>query len=166
MSALAAHDGGAGEPIVQSLALWVHLDPERRLPSPITEAEREVYGTSAGDRKIVARLRHPRPGNVQDESRWRFHRTDADIADHVNNAAYWEPLEDELLGVPRELEQVDAELEFRMPAQPGPMRILASGGRRWITDPDSDDVYASTVGADERADDVGVELSAGVIGQL
>jgi acyl-ACP thioesterase len=142
---LAQPDGQPGEPIVESLALWVHLDPVRRMPSPVTEAELEVYGASAGDRKVAARLRHLRPEQVQQEWRWRFRRTDADIADHVNNAAYWEPLEDELLGAPGELAQVDAEIEFRMPAQPGPMQILANGGRRWITDPESADVYASTV---------------------
>jgi acyl-ACP thioesterase len=142
---LAAADGQPGEPIVESLALWVHLDPVRRMPSRVTEAELEVYGASAGDRKVVARLRHPRPDQVQQEWRWRFRHTDADIADHVNNAAYWEPLEDELLGGRGELAQIDAEIEFRVPAQPGPMLILASGERRWITDPESDDVYASTV---------------------
>jgi acyl-ACP thioesterase len=142
---LAQDDGRPGEPLVEALALWVHLDPERRLPSPITEPEREVYGAAAGGRKVAARLRHPRPEQVEDEWRWRFRRTDADIADHVNNAAYWEPLEDELLGAPAQLLEIDAELEFRMPAQPGPVRILSSGGRRWITDQDTDDVYASTV---------------------
>ena len=142
---LVSADGAAGEPQVEAVALWVHLDPERRLPSPVTPAELEVYGSSAGERKVVARLRHPRPENVQEEWRWRFHRTDADIADHVNNAAYWEPLEDELLGSPQELTQVDAELEFRTPAQPGPVLILSSGGRRWIIDPDNRDIYASSV---------------------
>ena len=142
---LAEDDGRPGEPLVEALALWVHLDPERRMPSPITEPEREVYGAAAGDRKVLARLRHPRPEQIEDEWRWRFRRTDADIADHVNNAAYWEPLEDELLGGSRELAHIDAEVEFRVPAQPGPMLILASGDRRWITDPESDEVYASTV---------------------
>ncbi|MDE3132320.1 MAG: hypothetical protein KGL16_14310 [Acidobacteriota bacterium] len=136
-------EDGSAEPLVEAVALWVHLDPDRRLPSPLTPAELAVYGASAGERKVVARLRHPRPHDVQDQWPWRFRRTDADIADHVNNAAYWQPLEDELLGGPRELAQVDAELEFRMPAQPGPARILAGGRRRWIAARDSDDVYAS-----------------------
>ena len=117
----------------------------RRLPIPVSERELEVYGASAGDRKVAARLRHPRPERVERESRWRFHRTDADIADHVNNAAYWEPLEDELLDAPEELTQVDAEVEFRVPAQPGPVLILAAGGRRWMADPDSREIYASVV---------------------
>jgi hypothetical protein len=32
-----------------------------------------------------------------------------------------------------------------MPAQPGPVRILAAGGRRWITEAEGQDVYASSV---------------------
>jgi acyl-ACP thioesterase len=138
-------DSAAAEPLVEAVALWVHLDPDRRLPSPVTDAEREVYGAAAGGRKVLARLRHPRPEQVEGESDWHFRRTDADIADHVNNAAYWEPLEDELLRSPHELSQIDAELEFRVPAQPGTKRILTSGARRWITDAGGDEVYASTV---------------------
>lgn len=132
-------------PLVDAVALWVHLDPERRLPTPVTEAELKVYGAAAGGRKVIARLRHPRPEQIESESDWTFRHTDSDIADHINNAAYWEPLEEELLGAPMELAQIDAELEFRMPAQPGTKRILVSGARRWITEPDSDEVYASTV---------------------
>lgn len=140
-----AADGARGEPLVEAVALWVHLDPERRLPSPVTEAEREVYAAAAAGRRVTARLRHPRPGDVEAEWPWNFRRTDADIADHVNNAAYWEPLEDELLAAPQELTRIDAELEFRAPAQPGFKRILAGGTRRWIVDADRDDVYASIV---------------------
>lgn len=136
---------GDAAPLVDAVALWVHLDPERRLPSPVTEAERRVYGAAAGGRKVIARLRHSRPEQIESESAWNFRRTDADIADHINNAAYWEPLEDELLSSTAELTQIDAELEFRAPAQPGTKRILASGARRWITEPGSDEVYASTV---------------------
>lgn len=141
----AATDPAATEPLVESVALWVHLDPDRRLPSPVTGPELDVYGAAIGGRRVAARLRHPRPQQIDREWHWRFRHTDADIADHVNNAAYWEPLEDELLGTEPELARIDAEVEFRAPAQPGPVRILAAGARRWIAASASDDVYASTV---------------------
>lgn len=140
-----AAGGVADEPLVEAVALWVHLDPERRIPSRVTDAEREVYAAAAAGRKVLARLRHPRPEGIEAESLWTFRHTDADIADHVNNAAYWEPIEDELLRSSRELTQIDAELEFRVPAQPGAVRILTSGARRWMTDADADEVYASTL---------------------
>ncbi len=144
-AAAAEADGEPAKPLVESVALWVHLDPERRLPSPVTATEAAVYEEAMAGRTIPARLRHPRPTSVEREYRWRFRHTDADVADHVNNAAYWEPLEEELLDYGSELEQVDAELEFRAAAQPGLKRILVSGARRWITDPDSDEVHASSL---------------------
>lgn len=134
-----------GEPLVEAVALWVHLDPVRWLPSRVTDAELAVFGPSIGDRQVPARLRHPRPEHIESESCWRFRRTDADVADHINNAAYWEPLEDELLGAGDDLVEVDVEIEFRAPAQPGAMRILANGTRRWIADLESDEIYASIV---------------------
>jgi acyl-ACP thioesterase len=136
-------DGGA--PLVEAVAVWVHLDPVRRLPSLLTEAELAVYGESAGDRRVLARLRHPRPDRIEAERHWCFRRTDADLADHINNAAYWETLEDELLGSAGDLVAVDAELEFRTPAQPGPVRILVNGPQRWIAEPDGEELYASIV---------------------
>jgi acyl-ACP thioesterase len=59
----------------------------------------------------------------------------------VNNAAYWEPVE-EHLGEP---ESLDAEIEFREPAQPGPARVLRGrDGTSWITAEDGR-VHASVV---------------------
>jgi acyl-ACP thioesterase len=136
---------GGGEPLVEAVALWVHLDPVRWLPSPLTDAELAIFSESAGDRRVLARLRHPRPDQVESEWSWHFRRTDADVADHVNNAAYWEVLEDELLGADAELAELDAEVEFRTPAQPGPVRILMNGSRRWIAEPDGEELYASIV---------------------
>ena len=147
LEADAASCSGLAEALVESVALWVHLDREWMLPSPITEAEREVYAATAGNRAISSRLRHPRPHGaaVELERTWHFRHTEVDLADHVNNAAYWEPLEDELLQAHADLAQVDAELEFRQPAQPGPVRILGAGPRRWITATDGRQIYASAV---------------------
>jgi acyl-ACP thioesterase len=136
---------GETEPLVEGVALWVHLDPVERLPIALTKAELDVFGEAVGDRHVHARLRHGRPNQIESESEWWFRRTDSDVADHVNNAAYWEPLEDELLAAEPDLVEVDAEIEFRNAAQPGATRILISGPRRWIADPRGDEVYASLV---------------------
>lgn len=117
----------------EAVSLWVHLDPATGRPTPLTDAELAVYGGAGGDRQVKARLRHPAPGEPEWESVWTFRATDCDLAGHVNNAAYWQTLEEELLAG-REPEQIDAEIEFRAPSQPGEKRILASGPRRWITD--------------------------------
>ena len=60
-----------------------------------------------------------------------FRAVDLDIAGHVNNAAYWEPLEEELLAG-AEPERIDAEIEFRTPCQPGVKQLAEAGRRRWI----------------------------------
>ncbi len=142
------------ETLVEAVALWVHLDPVRRVPSPLTQAEIDRFASSTNGRHVNARLRHPRPGAVDSAWDWRFRHTDTDIAEHVNNAAYWEPLEDELLSRgDDELAAIDAEVEFRTPAQPGPKRIMASGPRRWITDLSGEEIYASAVLTQPHAQD-------------
>jgi acyl-ACP thioesterase len=126
--------------IVQAVSLWVHLDTERWVPTPLSASEIAIYG-GAPDRKVSHRLRHPAPESVEGEKRWNFRATECDIADHVNNAAYWAPLEEELLAGP-DPECLDVELEYRTPVQPGDKRVLRAGDRRWIVGAD-DEVHAS-----------------------
>jgi acyl-ACP thioesterase len=132
---------GAERSEIEASALWVHLDPERWRPAPFGEEEFELYGASAAGRRVTARLRHPAPDSIDGESQWIFRATELDIAGHINNAAYWQPLEEELLGQP-DPAGVDVEIEFRTPALPGSKRVLRSGLRRWIVD-GADEVHAS-----------------------
>jgi acyl-ACP thioesterase len=134
---------GAGGGLVEAVALWVHLDPVSLRPIPFAGEEMEVYGPSAAGREVRARLRHPPPPAAGAASRpWRFRTTELDIADHVNNAAYWAPLEDELLSAERDPAAIDVELEFRTPAQPGDHSVLLDGAHRWVVAPDGT-VHAS-----------------------
>jgi acyl-ACP thioesterase len=125
------------------VALWVHLDPETRAPAPFSEDEIRLYGDQAAARRIRARLRHPAPPAGIAGVPWRFRAVDLDVADHVNNAAYWEPAEEEILAGGIEPGGLDAEMEFRSGAQPGDTLVLADGGMRWITDAAGEEVYAS-----------------------
>jgi acyl-ACP thioesterase len=117
---------------VEAVALWVHLDPHDGRPVPLTEAELAVYGPSAGGRRVRARLRHPGPDGAASSERWRFRGTDLDLADHVNNAVAWRPLEDELIGGEEEPAEVDAEIEHRAPILPGELDVLRAPGRLWL----------------------------------
>jgi acyl-ACP thioesterase len=142
---MAPQDGSASEgevtaevADVQAVSLWVHLDAEHW--RPLTEAEAQIYG-GMPDRKVSARLRHPVPEGLQGGAAWTFRATECDIADHVNNAAYWQPLEEELLAGD-DPERIDVEIEYRAPAQPGPKRVVSNGRYRWIVS-DGDDVHAS-----------------------
>lgn len=126
---------------VEVTGIWVHLNARSGLPAPLPESFDRLWAESAQGRKVKARLRHPNPGGEETEWSWFFRRSDADIADHVNNAAYWEPIE-ETLGDPG---SVDAEIEFREPAQPGDARVLRAGdGTTWIAAADGR-VHASVV---------------------
>jgi len=138
-----------GEPDVEAVSLWVHLDPIDWRPMPFTEQELAVYGETAGDGRVSARLRHPPPADGAATAAWTFRATEADIADHVNNAAYWTPLEEELLARDgADPGRLDAEIEYRAPAQPGAKLVLASGDRRWIVAEDGE-IHASIVYATE-----------------
>ena len=139
---------GESEPCVEAVSLWVHLDPERWRPTPLTDAELARYGKSAAGRRVTARLRHPLPAgsNGSDGFDWIFRATDCDLAAHVNNASYWQPLEEELLDGP-EPERIDAEIEYRTPAQPGEVRFVRDGSRRWIVGSDGETLASILVAA-------------------
>jgi acyl-ACP thioesterase len=127
----------ADSPDVEAVSLWVHLDAERWRPSPLTAAELATYGGSVAARKLSARLRHPVPASTEGGDPWVFRATECDLADHVNNAAYWQPLEEELLAAPDPAE-IDVEMEYRTPAQPGSKRVLRDGRYRWIVAEDGE----------------------------
>jgi acyl-ACP thioesterase len=126
-----AGDGG-GE--VEVVSIWVRLDPVRGRPVPLTEEELAVWSESTAGRKVTARLRHPAPENPDDVFPWRFRHTECDLAGHINNAAYLQPLEDQLIQ-DNDLESIDVEIEYRSPAQAGEKLVLCQGARRWITSP-------------------------------
>jgi acyl-ACP thioesterase len=126
---------------VEAVSLWVHLDPASKRPFPFSEQEIATYGDASDGRRVTARLRHPAPPALEPSVRWRFRATECDVADHINNAAYWQPVEEELLSR-GELESLDVEIEFRAPAQPGEKLFVRDGNRRWIVDP-AGEVHAS-----------------------
>jgi acyl-ACP thioesterase len=139
--------GGAD---VEAVATWVHLDPRSGRPVPVTERELEVYGASAADRVVRARLRHPPPPPTAGRTRWRFHAADLDLADHVNNAVVWRPLEELLLARTQEPTAVDAEIEHRAPIRPGELDVLHTDGALWLVDGDEPDgVRASILHVDD-----------------
>jgi acyl-ACP thioesterase len=137
---------GAAVPDVQVACIWVHLDPERRLPTPIHQIELDTW-TGASTRQVKARLLHPAPPPQAAEGSWTFRAAELDLAEHINNAAFWTPLDDELVAADGlEPTAVEAEIEYRSPAQPGSKRLLSDGDLRWLLDPvDASEVHTSMV---------------------
>jgi acyl-ACP thioesterase len=124
---------GGGESNVEAVTLWVHLDTSGQRPTPLLPEEIATFEEAASGRRVTARLRHPRPHAVAEQRSWRFRHIDCDLAGHVNNSAYLQPLEEDLLsdGQP-EPERLDVEIEFRSAAQPGEKLVLSDGRLLWI----------------------------------
>jgi acyl-ACP thioesterase len=114
-------DGG----LVEAIALWVHLDASGSRPRPLPPGFDAVYGS---DRRVKARLHHPAapPPDAQ-RAPWRFRAAELDLAGHVNNAAYWQILEEEAPAGAGTYE-----IEHRMPAAAGEATVLTAGPLRWI----------------------------------
>jgi acyl-ACP thioesterase len=125
---------GAGA-AVEALALWVHLDPDGLRPRPLPEGFEAVYGASAAARRVRARLRHPAaPPPGAPVRPWRFRAADLDLAGHVNNAVYWQVLEEELIAASAPGPgRLDAEIEHRAAADAGEAEVAADGDVRWVS---------------------------------
>lgn len=134
---------GDDVPAVEAVSLWVHLDPASMQPAPLSPREIEIYGDAAAGRTVRARLHHPAPPSGARRWGWTFRAAECDLAGHVNNAAYWQPLEEELLAT-ADPQWMDVEMEFRSPAQPGEKLVFSDGDRRWIVGAEGD-VHASAV---------------------
>jgi acyl-ACP thioesterase len=122
---------------VEAVGLWVRIDEERGRPVPPGERCIAIYQESANGRRVKARLRHPGPPPGAAGGPWRFRASELDMADHVNNSAYWAIVEEELAGA-AEPASFDGEIEFRAGAQTGEATVLAAGDMRWILGPDGE----------------------------
>lgn len=130
--------GGA----VEAEVIWVLLDPTTGRPRRLGPDHDAVFASSANGRRVHARLRHPAPPEDAQESRWRFRFADLDVAGHVNNAAYWQVLEEGLAGLTVDA-RLTVELEHRAVAGPGLASVLRTEDGVWIVSP-ADEVCASS----------------------
>ncbi len=118
--------------LVEAVALWVHLDARGVRPRPLPAGFEAVYGAAAAGRRVSARLAHPGEPEAGAASRpWHFRAADLDLAGHVNNAVYWQVVEEELVAQEPSGGLV-AEIEHRAAADAGPADVLSAGAMRWI----------------------------------
>jgi acyl-ACP thioesterase len=123
----AADDGSA---LVETVALWICLEPDSLRPMRFPPEFVEIYEESAAGRDANVRLRHPEPPDGAEREPWSFRAVDIDAAGHVNNSHYWAVLEEELAG--SDPETIDAEVEHREPAQAGQAAVLRDGRMTWV----------------------------------
>ncbi|MBJ7332896.1 MAG: hypothetical protein JHC95_23585 [Solirubrobacteraceae bacterium] len=125
---------GASGAHVEAVALWVHVESGGDGLRPPSQAYHDVYATSAGDRRVRARLFHDqRPPEGLAPEPFGFRAADLDLAAHVNNAVYWTALEEDLVGTEPAM-PFDAEIEHRTAGDRGPAGLIRDGAQRWILD--------------------------------
>jgi len=85
--------GGA----IDAATTWVHFDRTSGRPSRIPAGFEAIYGEASGGRRVRARLDHTEvvPSGAGGFP-WPLRFTDFDVLDHVNNAAYWQIVEEAL----------------------------------------------------------------------
>src|SRR3546814_5551894 len=116
--------GGGGR--VDGATIWVHMDLTSGRPSRIAAGFEEIYGEARGGRTVKARLQHPDPPVDAAARPWPLRFTDFDVLEHVNNAAYWEAVE-ELLAARRDLRApLRAEVEHRGAVEQGADVVLCT----------------------------------------
>jgi acyl-ACP thioesterase len=140
-SAERRHSIRGASAVVETVSLWVCLDPEAGRPMRFPPDFVAVYEESAAGRDANVRLRHPDPPEDAERSEWRFRAAEMDPAGHINNSHYWVPLEEELADGP-EPESIDAEVEYRDPALAGEAVLLKNDSSLWIASPEGQ-VHAS-----------------------
>jgi acyl-ACP thioesterase len=99
---------------VETVSLWIRIDPETAGPLSLGDDFMDVYGASAGGRRVSARLRLPDVPDGVIGRPWPIRRVDIDPLNHVNNAAQWACLE-EVCGEHRCGRRGVAEIEFLAP---------------------------------------------------
>lgn len=105
-------------------SVWIHLGPDQR---PARIESFGVYAEATGGRPAATRLDLPAPPPAAARSPWPLRSTDVDLHGHVNNAVYWQAVEDVLRA-----EGVDvraplvAELDYRDPIDLSDALELAS----------------------------------------
>jgi acyl-ACP thioesterase len=90
-------EGEAGA-LVEAATLWVHVDRTSLRPSRVPTPFAEVFGSSAVGRKVGSKaiLDTAPPADSGAAVGWPLRFSDFDVLGHVNNASYWEPVEEAL----------------------------------------------------------------------
>ncbi|MGA1362813.1 MAG: acyl-ACP thioesterase domain-containing protein [Ilumatobacteraceae bacterium] len=121
-----------GEPLVDAAALWVHVDRDTLQPSRVPADVAPVLAESSGGRRVGPRLilRHDAFDRATARTAgWPLRFSDYDTVGHMNNAAYWEVVEEHLAADVDVREGLRAVMEHVHQVEPG--EVLE---RAWNTD--------------------------------
>jgi acyl-ACP thioesterase len=144
-----------GSSVAEAVAIWVYVDRTGR-PAPLGDWFFDHYGAAAGARKVSGRLSLPHPPADAHVRPWPVRASDFDLLRHVNNAAYWYAVEDELARLAPSRVPVSAELEHRVAIEPGDAVELRS-----TIDDDVLSVWLTTGGETRSAAQVRLGVTPG-----
>jgi acyl-ACP thioesterase len=117
---------------IEVAATWVHVDDTTGRPARLPPWFLETYSEAAEGRKITARLQHGAPPADAASQPWPIRWADLDVVGHVNNAAYWEAVEE--VCHQRALVPTFAEVEYAGGIDPGDdVALLTAGDGIWLT---------------------------------
>lgn len=74
-------------------SVWIHLGPDER---PARLDGFGIYADATGGRPVSTRLLLPDPQDIALRAPWPVRVTDIDLHGHLNNAAYWQAVEERL----------------------------------------------------------------------
>ncbi len=105
---------------IETAAIWVHVDLATMAPAKLAADFLAVAAESAAGRKVGARIMlRDRPTSAEQRHPWPLRFSDMDALGHMNNAAYWEAVE-EWLGAHRDVRApFEAVLEHLNPIHAG-----------------------------------------------
>lgn len=108
---------------ITARALWVFVDDDGR-PRQLPAEFHERYPVPADRTRISPKLRHPLPPPSAARTEWPVRAADFDLLGHMNNAAYWDPVDEDLAAHPgAPLRR--AEMEYRGGIDPGEAVVVA-----------------------------------------
>ena len=109
--------GGERGARIEVAALWVHIDMATLRPTVLAGDFAAAYGEAASGRAVKARLQHDDPPTAPGTP-YVARFVDFDVMGHMNNAAYWNAVEEEL-SVRRQIRHpMRAEMEYRQGIEP------------------------------------------------
>ncbi len=104
-------------------SVWVHLGPDER---PARIEGFGIYTEGTGGRTVSTRLELPDPPAAAGREPWPVRVSDIDLHGHVNNAVYWQAVEDGLRREgPGPARPLRAYLDYRQPTDLGEDLSLA-----------------------------------------
>ena len=118
-----------GEVLVDAAALWVHVDRDSLQPSRVPADVAGILAESSGGRTVGARLLLREKDFVSPTataSPWPLRFSDFDAVGHMNNAAYWEVLEEHLASDVAVRSGMRAVVEHVVQVEPGQELVRSS----------------------------------------